>query len=217
MHEKLDPIDRITFNHRNPITSLHGRMSLSDNRILLNVISAEFLSINLPYVETEITTNVARTTSDLFIGNNYFAQPLKSLVSFTYLTLCTFYSVSRLVIRAFFQKPIQSFSLSLNFSNDHRVSIVLQVPTHRIQWEFLIIFNRLLFLFYPLLYARVSIFHLSVPSMSSLEISKELKNKFLVLKIELKTLSRFLSIVSNRTQRYLCYLPICQTKSISFL
>lgn len=45
-------------------------MSLNDNRILLNVISAEFLSINLPYVETEITTKIAGTTSDLFIGNN---------------------------------------------------------------------------------------------------------------------------------------------------
>lgn len=33
---------------------------------------------------------------------------------------------------AFFQKLIQTFSLSLNFSDGHRAAIVLQFPTHRL-------------------------------------------------------------------------------------
>lgn len=46
---------------------------------------------------------------------------------------------------AFFQKLIQTFSLSLNFSDGHRAAIVLQFPTHRLEWTMQLV------IFYPLL------------------------------------------------------------------
>lgn len=82
-----------------------------------------FPSINFPSVETEIAAvayKLAAKADDLFVIGSHIGQALKSLVSFTHLAC----RGRRFARQAFFQKLIQTFSLSLDFSDGHRPAIL---------------------------------------------------------------------------------------------